>query len=124
MLSKVFSGHSFYHACRYIVNKPGAEILESEGVRGHDYRLMADDFITQQQLRPQKEKACFHCSLSFYPGEVLSNEMMAKLAAFERIFADFKAYSLLFCGLSLVFVLGFYTLLLQLFLEVLHRFAL
>ena len=80
MLSKVFSGHSFYHACRYIVNKPGAEVLECEGVRGHDYRLMAEDFIMQQQLRSQKEKACFHCSLSFYPGEVLSNEMMVKIA--------------------------------------------
>ncbi|MEJ7829866.1 MAG: relaxase/mobilization nuclease domain-containing protein [Segetibacter sp.] len=80
MLSKVFSGHSFYHACRYIVNKPGAEVLECEGVRGHDYRLMAEDFILQQQLRPQKEKACFHCSLSFYPGEILSNETMAKIA--------------------------------------------
>lgn len=80
MFSKVFSGHSFYHACRYIVNKPGAEVLEYEGVRGHDYRLMADDFIMQQQLRPQKEKACFHCSLSFYPGEVLSNEVMVKIA--------------------------------------------
>jgi hypothetical protein len=80
MLSKVFSGHSFYHACRYIVNKPGAEVLQCEGVRGHDYRLMAEDFILQQQLRPQKEKACFHCSLSFYPGEILSNETMAKIA--------------------------------------------
>lgn len=54
--------------------------MECECVREHDYRLMADDFITQQQLRPQKEKACFHCSLSFYPGEVLSNETMVKIA--------------------------------------------
>ncbi|RYE37676.1 MAG: hypothetical protein EOP48_28325, partial [Sphingobacteriales bacterium] len=80
MLSKVFSGHSFYHACRYIVNKQGAEVLEYEGVRGHSYKLMADDFIMQQQLRPEKEKACFHCSLSFYPGEVLGNELMIKIA--------------------------------------------
>ncbi len=80
MLSKVFPGHSFYHACRYVVNKPGAEVLEYEGVRGHDYRLMSDDFIKQRQLRPKKEKACFHCSLSFYPGEVLKDELMVKIA--------------------------------------------
>lgn len=80
MVSKVFSGHSFYHACRYIVNKPGAEVLACEGVRGHDYKVMSDDFILQQQLRPQKEKACFHCSLSFYPGEKLSDEQMVKIA--------------------------------------------
>ena len=80
MLSKVYSGHSFYHACRYIVNKPGAEVLEYEGVRGHDYKLMADDFLMQQQLHPTKGRACFHCSLSFYPGEVLSNDVMSTIA--------------------------------------------
>ncbi|MCW3107416.1 MAG: hypothetical protein JWQ09_1922 [Segetibacter sp.] len=80
MVSKVFSGHSFYHACRYVVNKPGATVLECEGVRGHDFKVMSDDFIMQQQLRPQKEKACFHCSLSFYPGEKLSDELMVKIA--------------------------------------------
>src|SRR3954469_18509836 len=80
MLSKVFSGHSFYHACRYIVNKQGAEVLACEGVRGHNFKVMSDDFIMQQQLRPQKEKACFHCSLSFYPGEKLSDEQMVKIA--------------------------------------------
>ncbi|GEO12294.1 relaxase/mobilization nuclease domain-containing protein [Segetibacter aerophilus] len=80
MLSKVYSGHSFSHACRYVVNKQGAKVLECEGVRGHDYKLMSDDFIMQQQMRPQKEKACFHCSLSFYPGEILSNEKMVKIA--------------------------------------------
>lgn len=80
MVSKVFSGHSFYHACRYVVNKPGAEVLECEGVRGHDFKVMSDDFITQQQLRPEKEKACFHCSLSFYPGEKLSDEQMVRIA--------------------------------------------
>src|SRR3954471_3053818 len=80
MVSKVFSGHSFYHACRYVVNKQEAQVLACEGVRGHDFKVMSDDFIMQQQLRPQKEKACFHCSLSFYPGEKLSDEQMVKIA--------------------------------------------
>ena len=44
MISKVFGGHSFYHACRYICLKQGATILETEGVRGHNHRLMSDDF--------------------------------------------------------------------------------
>lgn len=80
MLSKVYNGHSFYHACRYIVTKQGAEVLYAEGVRSHDFKLMADDFILQQHMRPAKEKACFHCSLSFYPGEVVSDEKMVKIA--------------------------------------------
>ena len=80
MVSKVFSGHSFYHACRYVVNKPEAEVLECTGVREHSYQVMADDFIAQQQLRPEKEKACFHCCLSFYPGEKVSDEQMKQIA--------------------------------------------
>ncbi len=80
MLSKFYHGHSFYHACRYIVTKQDAEVLYAEGVRSHDFKLMADDFIIQQQLRPAKEKACFHCSLSFYPGEVIGDDMMIQIA--------------------------------------------
>jgi hypothetical protein len=80
MLSKVYSGHSFYHACYYVVNKEGAEVLEYEGIRGHDFKVMAEDFVQQQQMRPQKQQACFHCSLSFYPGEVLSDEKLVKIA--------------------------------------------
>jgi hypothetical protein len=80
MVSKVFSGHSFYHACRCIVNKPGAEVLECEGIRGHDFKVMAEDFLVQQERRLGKQKVCFHCCLSFYPGEKLSDEHMAKIA--------------------------------------------
>ncbi len=79
MLSKVYHGHSFYHACRYIVTKQDAKVLYAEDVRGHDFKLMAEDFILQQQLRPAKEKACFHCSLSFYPGEIVNDEVMVKI---------------------------------------------
>ena len=47
MLSK--RDHTFYHACRYIVTKTAAEVLEYDGVRGHDCRLMADDLLRPQQ---------------------------------------------------------------------------
>ena len=80
MISKHVPANSFYHTCRYICNKPGAEVLITEGVRGHDYKLMADDFEIQQQLRPEKKQACFHSILSFYPGEKPSDEMMKEIA--------------------------------------------
>ncbi len=80
MISKPVPANSFYHTCRYISNKPGAELLVAEGVRGHDYKLMADDFQTQQQLRPDKKQACFHSILSFYPGEKPSDEIMKEIA--------------------------------------------
>jgi hypothetical protein len=80
MISKPVPANSFYHTCRYISNKPGAELLIAQGVRGHDYKLMADDFQTQQQLRPDKKQACFHSILSFYPGEKPSDEIMKEIA--------------------------------------------
>lgn len=80
MISKPIPANSFYHTCSYICNKPGAEVLITQGVRGHDYKLMADDFKTQQQLRPSKSQACFHSILSFYPGEKPSDEMMKEIA--------------------------------------------
>ena len=80
MISKVVPANSFYHTCRYITNKPGAEVLEVDGVRGHNFKLMAADFETQQQMRPNKEVACFHGILSFYPGEKPSDAMMREIA--------------------------------------------
>jgi Relaxase/Mobilisation nuclease domain len=80
MVSNVFPGHSFYHAGRYVSKKSGAELLDCMGVRGFDYKLMAEDFITQSELRPSKQKACFHAALSFYPGEKPSDETMIQIA--------------------------------------------
>jgi relaxase-like protein len=80
MVSNVFPGHSFYHAGRYVSKKLGAELLDYLGVRGYDYKLMAEDFIAQSELRPSKQKACFHAALSFYPGEKPSDETMIQIA--------------------------------------------
>jgi hypothetical protein len=80
MISKNFPGHSFYHAARYMCNKPEAEVLATEGVRGHDYRLMAEDFNRQHELRPSKKQACFHSVLSFYPGENPGDATITEIA--------------------------------------------
>lgn len=80
MISKVVAADSFYHTCRYITNKPGAEVLEVEGVRGHSFKLMAADFENQHLLRPDKVAACFHGILSFYPGEKPTDKTMTEIA--------------------------------------------
>ena len=80
MISKPVPASSFYHTCRYICQKPGAVILATEGVREHDYKLMAEDFLRQQQSRPGKKMACFHSILSFYPGEKPSDKTMQEIA--------------------------------------------
>jgi hypothetical protein len=81
MISKVVTGSSFYGCCRYICEDEGrATILEAEGVRDYSYHLMAHDFEMQRRELPGKNKAVFHGILSFYPGESLTDELMAVIA--------------------------------------------
>jgi hypothetical protein len=80
MISKFLKTNSFYHTCRYICQKKGAEVLLADGVRSHDFKLMAEDFHRQQQSRPGKEKAGAHLILSFHPDDRPSDELMQELA--------------------------------------------
>jgi hypothetical protein len=81
MISKVIIGKSFSGVCRYICSdQRRAVVLESEGVRGHDHKLMSSDFETQHTLRPTLSKAVFHGILSFYPGENMSDRMMVEIS--------------------------------------------
>ncbi len=89
MISKVVIGNGFYGACRYVcTDQKRAAILETEGVRNYHYKLMADDFETQQQFRPSLTKAVFHGILSFYPGEKISDEIMVEIA--KKYLAELK----------------------------------
>ena len=81
MISRIITGKTFYGACRYICgDKSRSEILEAEGVRGYDYKLMSKDFEEQQAFRPSLKKAVFHGILSFYPGEKIEDEKMVEIA--------------------------------------------
>lgn len=81
MLSKVFTGHSFGGSVRYVHHDQSrAVVLATQGVRGHNYRLMIQDFELQHGLRPTKRQACFHGILSFYPGENPSDKTMVEIA--------------------------------------------
>lgn len=81
MVSKVISGKSFHGCCRYVCQDiVRSVVLTTEGVRGHNHKLMADDFEMQKAMRPGKEKAVFHGILSFYPGENLPDQKMVEIA--------------------------------------------
>lgn len=81
MISKVVIGKTFYGACRYVcMDRNRAVVLDTEGVRDYDYKLMAKDFELQQGLRPSLTKAVFHGIISFYPGEKIEDKMMAGIA--------------------------------------------
>ena len=81
MISKVITGKTFYGTCRYIcMDQKRALVLEIEGVRGHNYKLMAADFDMQRELRPTLGIAVFHGILSFYPGEKIEDRIMTEIA--------------------------------------------
>jgi hypothetical protein len=81
MIGRVFeAGKSFRQACHYVSHDlERAIVLETEGVRQRDYRLMAQDFQLQYQLRPEKEKPVFHAVLSFPTGEDPGDEKLVQL---------------------------------------------
>jgi len=81
MISKVITGRTFSGTCRYVcMDQKRAEVLEAEGVRSYNYKLMSADFEMQHALRPSLSKVVFHGILSFYPGEKIENEKMVELA--------------------------------------------
>jgi hypothetical protein len=81
MISKIFTGHSFAGAVKYVVeDERRAEVLEVQGVRDWDYRLMTEDFLRQASLNPAKTKACFHAILSFSPEDKMNDKTMTQIA--------------------------------------------
>lgn len=81
MISKVIIGKSFYGCCRYVcADERRAVVLEASGVRDYNYRYMGHDFEMNRQQLPEKHKAVFHGILSFYPGEQLTDELLAQIA--------------------------------------------
>ena len=81
MISKIVIGKTFYGACKYVcADQKRAVVLEAEGVRDYDYKLMAKDFELQQAMRPSLSKAVLHGIISFYPGEKMEDKIMAQIA--------------------------------------------
>lgn len=81
MLGKVIlTGKSFGETCAYLCKEQSrAQVLKAEGVRKHDFRLMAMDFEAQHQRMADKEKPVFHAVLSFRPGEVVADKVLVEL---------------------------------------------
>ncbi|OKL39993.1 relaxase/mobilization nuclease domain-containing protein [Pontibacter flavimaris] len=73
MIGKVIVGKSFSGCARYVVQKPGAEVLVAEGIRTETVSAMVADFNLQRRLRPELEKAVGHIALNW------SAQDMAKL---------------------------------------------
>jgi len=82
MISKVITpGKSFKGLCEYLCkDRTRSLVLETEGVRDYDYKLMATDFEAQRRLNPDLKSPVLHIILSYYPKEKISDDMMIKIA--------------------------------------------
>ena len=82
MIGKVvLTGKTFGETCEYLEREESlSEVLAVEGVRGHDPKLMAEDFEWQHQLMPEKEKPVFHSVLSLPPGERPDDKLLVQLS--------------------------------------------
>lgn len=82
MISKIISpGKSFKGLCEYLCkDQKRSLVLQTEGVRDYDYRLMAADFELQRRLNPNLQSPVQHIILSYYPGERITDELMVKIA--------------------------------------------
>jgi Relaxase/Mobilisation nuclease domain len=82
MIGKVFkTGKTFGETCEYLEREESmSQVLAVEGVRGHDPRLMAEDFEWQHSLMPQKEKPVFHSTLTFPPEERVDDQRLVELS--------------------------------------------
>lgn len=81
MISKIFTGHSFAGAVRYVCeDERRAQVLVSDGIRSYDWRKMTEDFVRQAAFHSDKTKACFHGILSFHPQDKIDDKTIAEIA--------------------------------------------
>ena len=81
MISKIFTGHSFAGAVKYVVeDERRAVVLASTGVTPTDWRKMTEDFVRQANFNEAKTKACFHAILSFSPQDKVDDKTIAHIA--------------------------------------------
>lgn len=82
MIGKVLSGKSFGGCVRYVMEKPGAEVLLGVGVRIENAKLATLDFNIQRKLRPGLGEAVGHISLNWSKEDMnrLDSKVMEKMA--------------------------------------------
>lgn len=98
MIAKTFiTAKGFGDSCSYLCqDEDRAQVLAVEGVRGHDWRLMAADFEWQHGLMPGKEKPVYHSVLSFPAGESIGDDRLVELGKryLEKIGMENTQYAL------------------------------
>lgn len=77
-MGKPITGRSFGGCVRYVVEKPEAKVLATEGVRNGSANAMVQDFNLGRKLRPELGKAVGHLVLSWHQADApkLSDSVM------------------------------------------------
>lgn len=80
MISKIISGKSFTRLCEYLCKDQSRSlVIGSEGIRDYHYELMAKDFERQRGMNSNVKSPVLHMILSYYPGEQVTDQLMAKI---------------------------------------------
>lgn len=81
-MGNITSGTVFKGVVEYNMQKPGAELLASGGVRTDNEDAITSSFILQSQMRPGISKPVKHISLNFHPEDKpkLTDEKMVRIA--------------------------------------------
>jgi hypothetical protein len=81
MIGRIFQpSASFVRACQYVTqDQERAQVIYQEGVRGHDYRMMARDFEMVAGLHETIGKPVFHAVLTFHRDESLDDAKKVEL---------------------------------------------
>src|ERR1700761_4817198 len=97
MIGKVFiTEKTFGETCQYVCERQEqSQVLDTENVRVHDPKLMAEDFEWQHSLMPGKEKPVFHSVLSFPAGETVDDDKLVEIGRkyMEKIGMDGTQYA-------------------------------
>lgn len=82
MIGKLTIGRSFAGVVRYVMQKPEARLLHTEGVRDSSVQAVIDDFNTQRKINPDLSRAVGHIALSWSKNDIekLSSEIMIQRA--------------------------------------------
>jgi hypothetical protein len=79
MIGKVVIGKSFNGCVRYVMEKPGAQVLDQSGVRSRTAAEAIEDFNTYRKAKPNVKNAVMHSSISFAHQDKVDNDLMMRI---------------------------------------------
>lgn len=80
MIAKAIIGKSFEGCVRYVMSKPGMQLLGAHGVRQDSTSSIIKDFNIVRRLRPNITNVVWHTSISFAYQDDVNDNLMQQIA--------------------------------------------